>query len=177
MWVTPNSLPEGDVQYLMPMPIDRMTTFPGSGLPFPSADIAYNPAQSGVCTYSGGRYVIEGAHPPNVYVGEDGVTREPEAILTYRSLGREVREAVSVNGVTRIRYRNIVSHPARTGPSYYDARNLPVRSQEAILRDSGYPSVQAVQAAPSRGLFSDWFSSSTTSKEDASFGWGLRPRV
>jgi hypothetical protein len=155
MWVVPNHVPDGQVQFQMPMPADRMTTFEGSGLPFPSAHVAYNPSQSGYVPLKG-RYCIKGAHPTNVYVRDDGVLGTPEALLRYKSSGRDVFEAVRVHGVNTIPHRNVISHVARTGPDFYDAGEQPQRSQEAILRASEY------------GHDYD---------ATIDYGWGSRPRV
>jgi hypothetical protein len=111
MWVVPNHVPDGQVQFQMPMPADRMTTFEGSGLPF-QAHVAYNPSQSGVCTVER-EILYKGAHP-NVYVRDDGVLGTPEALLRYKSSGRDVfSPSVWVNTIP---HRNVISHVARTGP-------------------------------------------------------------
>jgi hypothetical protein len=81
---------------------------------FPSAR-SYNPSQSGYVPLKR-RYCIKGAHPPNVYVRDDGVLGTPEALLRYKSSGRDVFEAVRVHGVNTIPHRNVISHVARTGP-------------------------------------------------------------
>jgi hypothetical protein len=157
MWVVPTSPPDGAVAFEMPMPPDRMTSFDGSGLPFPNAHVAYSPSQRGVCTYANGKHTLAGAHTPNVYVGDGGVVGAPEAVLRYASAGVPVEEAVPVHGAATVPHRNVVSSPFRTGPEFYDHRaKLPVRSQEQILRDGafGHGSVAAVD-----------------------YGWGSRPRV
>lgn len=156
MWVIPSSIPDGDVMYEMPMPIDRMTNFSGSGLPWPSAAVAYNPSQKGTCKYFAGQFTIDDAEPPNVYVDDFGRLGSPEAILTYVSNGERIEESTRVWGVDVVPHRNVVPHGARRGPEYYDSRNALVRSQEEIFRASGY------------GHDFD---------DAKDFGWGARPRV
>ena len=162
MWVFPSRVPDGEVTYEMPMPIDRMTNFSGSGLPWPSAAVAYNPSQRGSCKYFAGHYTIDDAEPPNVYVdvdghqGDAGDVGAPEAVLTYTSAGLSIVETVRVWGAEVVPHRNVVPHAARKGPEYYDSRNTRVRSQEEILRASGYGHA-----------FDD----------AVDFGWGSRPRV
>jgi hypothetical protein len=50
------------------------------------------------------------------YLKDDGTIGKPEAILRYTSGGTSVYEAVRLYGVSTIPHRNIISHPARTGP-------------------------------------------------------------
>jgi hypothetical protein len=157
MRVLPSYPPDGDVAYEMPMPASHITSFAGSGLPFPSASIAYNPSQRGVCTWQNGGYGFQaGAHPPNRYIDEEGGMQGPECILTYTSSGRPVTETVPVSGAEVVPHRRVTHHPDRTGPHFYDAGRLPVRSQEQILRSNGYGR--------------EWPAA-------ASSGWGSRPRV
>ena len=156
MWVEPSRVPDGNVEFQLPMPADHMTTFTGSGLPFPSAAIAYNPSQFGSCTLVNGKFQIKNVYPPNVYLQEDGTIGKPEALLRYTQGGKKIFEAVRLHGVSTIPHRNLISHPARTGPNFYDAGEHLQRSQEAILRASEYGH--------------DYDAS-----ED--YGWGSRPRV
>jgi hypothetical protein len=93
MWVVPNHVPDGQVQFQMPMPADRMTTFEGSGLP--SKRTAYNPSQSGYVPLKREILYQRSIHP-NVYVRDDGVLGTPEALLRYKR--RDVFEAVRVHG-------------------------------------------------------------------------------
>jgi hypothetical protein len=126
MWV-PNHVPDGQVQFQMPMPADRMTTFEGLVYLFKRTR-SYNPSQSGVCTVEK-EYCIK--RPSNVYVRDDGVLGTPEALLRYKSSGRDVFEAVRVGKYDSASERHLTRCENR--PDFYDAGEQPQRSQEAIL--------------------------------------------
>jgi hypothetical protein len=114
MWVNPSQAPDGS---RVPDPHacrqnDYVHWFAYRFL----AEIAYNVAVWDLYSVKG-EYHLRGVQPPNV-PKDDGTIGKPEAILRYTSGGTSVYEAVRLYGVSTIPHRNIISHPARTGPDF-----------------------------------------------------------
>ena len=129
----------GKLLYWAPSPVDYRSSYTGSGLPFPSTEQAFeNTPNRGVVDYNKRIFKFK-VQNPNAY---------------YKSLGSEyVKPHIAFKLVNNNHIFNIVlnneipfrslTHPiinnTRINPNFYDGRdNLPVRTQEDIIRSSSY---------------------------------------
>lgn len=147
----------GPVEWLAAAPPDHRTSYGGSALPFATPRQAFEGTpNTGKVDSIGGRSIKVVLQFPNSYYTGLGTQLVPPTVyLRYMSAtGSPVRTAIKLShGVP---YRSLSHPPSRTGAEFYDnIAALPVRSQEQILYDSGYPS---------------------TNKEAPNF-WGLKPAV
>lgn len=134
--------------YLAACPPDYRATFSGSGLPFASQVQAFqNTPNKGYVKLPGygSEFEIKIMTPNAYYVGLGTVYVPPTLYLEYvNQYG--VKRNISVKLSDGIPYRSL-THPGpgqktapRANPMFYSTQfELPVRSQEQILRDSAYP--------------------------------------
>lgn len=126
---------EQNVYYVAPAPCDMMTTFSGSGLPFANKEQAFsNTPNQGVVKLNENKFTIH-LMRPNSYYKDFNNIQLPHVYITYNT-----NKTVNIElADEKIAYRSLQYPPLRTSQevSFYD-RKLPIRSQEKILRDSGY---------------------------------------
>lgn len=137
--------PDGDtVAFVAPSPPDYRSSFSGSGLPFAGFKQAFDrtPNKGSAAVDRETNTVSLALYPPNsYYAGLGTVLIQPKVHIRYTSSGKTVEETAPVGASVPFR---TLTYPAwntrpRTGPEFYDTGDLPVRSQEAILRASAYP--------------------------------------
>tara|TARA_B110000208_G_C11785706_1_gene435566 strand:- start:163 stop:726 length:564 start_codon:yes stop_codon:yes gene_type:complete len=118
-------------------------SYSGSGLPFPNADIAYdNTVNKGAVKALGGSFQFRVRYPNAYYMGLGSVYVEP--CVHIKVCGEEKIQTIKLgNGIP---FRMMTYPPSgnasrpRDGPLFYKGRGeLEMRTQEQILRDSGYP--------------------------------------
>ena len=122
------------------------TSYSGSGLPYPNSDIAYeNTPNQGAVKAVNGKFEFRVRYPNSYYVGLGSLYIEPFVYIKVCEEGSDGKvETIKLgNGIP---FRSLSYPPiayntaARKDPTFYKGRNdLPHRSQEKILRDSGYP--------------------------------------
>jgi hypothetical protein len=162
------------VHYTAPDPYNSMTSFTGSGLPFHSKEQAFsNKMNVGSVTVDGNGLVVIKVTMPNAYY--DGFETGSPVIRPYVDIaftigGKENGKRVQLNGVP---FRlSMYPHPDRTGPEFYKyAWMQPVRSQESILRDSGFPQGYNTERQ-------DILMHGTSANDKPGIGqnfWGLKP--
>ena len=132
---------DNKIMYYAASPPDFRTTYTGSGLPFANQEQAfYNTPNKGFVRLNNGKFSIELLYPNSYMVGLGTVTIPPTLYIEYLSNGK--KEEVSIKLSEGLPYR-MLTYPsigrARSSPEFY-REDLPVRTQEQILRDSGYPS-------------------------------------
>lgn len=122
------------------------SSYTGSGLPFPNPNIAYeNTENKGIVTCQNGNYTFNLQFPNAYYKGLGTVYVEPcyhvklcgsEKIYTFKlSSGIPFR---------MITYPASYSSKPRTSATFYDVKDNGIRTQEQILRDSGFPSLNKI---------------------------------
>lgn len=135
------------IRYASAAPPTRGSSFSGSGLPFANMEQAFdNSPNTGHVKVDGmHRFELSLQMPNSYYVGLGTVLVPPTVFLEYtNSAGVERRVAVKVSD--GIPYR-MLTFPmsftkARSSCLFYDGTwELPVRTQEQILRSSAYPDV------------------------------------
>ena len=136
------------VVYWAANPADMNISFSGSGLPFPSPEIAFqNTKNVGSVMTEGGVFKIKLYYPSAYYVALGSLYVPPHIHLKICKEGYDKYFSIKIGA--GIPYRTL-THPAppslnpRTDPLFYVNENLTVRSQEKILRDSGYPEYNTI---------------------------------
>lgn len=137
---------EDIMHYIAASPPDYHTTYSGSALPFANQSQAFdNSPNVGKVKIRNGKFRIDLMYPNSYMVGLGSVTVPPMVHLEYKLLSGETRK-VSIKISEGIPYRTL-TYPAggnggcaRKDAMFYSAHHcLPVRTQEQVLRDAGYP--------------------------------------
>lgn len=138
---------DNNLYYVASAPPDYRSTFTGSGLPFATQVQAFQntPNKGVIQVFNGQEFQIQLMTPNAYYVGLGTVYVPPTLYLEYINT-RGIRRNVSVKLSDGIPYRSL-TYPGpgqkttpRANAMFYSTQfELPVRSQEQILRDSAYP--------------------------------------
>ena len=117
-------------------PIDRMTNYSGSGLPFPNYEIAFENTPNIHKVDSSGLFNISFKYPNSFYM-PDGINKIIPSIYFVITSGVE-------NNSFRIQYelhdivalRTLVNRSARKNPEFYAAKDyiLPIDTAENVMR-------------------------------------------
>jgi hypothetical protein len=126
-------------------PATRGYSAAGSGLPYPSAEMAFEDTPNrGVVRMNSGYFEFRVHFPNAFYVGLGSRYIPPSVFVKVCEEGRDtpIQSILLGNGIP---FRSI-DHPReryQKGAMFYDGRDqLPHRSQEQILRDSAYPELK-----------------------------------
>ena len=121
------------------------TSFSGSGLPFPNEEVAFQESDNiGMVKLNNDSFIIK-IHYPNSYYINMGTKLIPPQIKLrlVDSKDEPLSEVYKINLGNSIPFRSLSWNPQRDwnkGPLFFCNPNLPIRTQEQILRDSAYPS-------------------------------------
>jgi hypothetical protein len=142
--VSLSQIPDGGrVRYRAAAPPDYRASYSGSALPFANTKQAFgNTPNSGEVIAKDGQTVqLKLRYPNAYYAGLGTVYIPPTVYVEYSSAGKLVREALRISDGVPFRTLTYPAYNTRPRSScmFYDAGDLPVRSQEAILRASEYP--------------------------------------
>ena len=142
--------------YIAAAPPNYRYSFTGAGQPFADAPQAFydTPNKGKVIVSAGGKFSIPLAYPNTYYQRAGSVKVPPTLYLMWHSGGKEKRASLVVAEGIPYRYRDYPQQRKDRGAMFYaKQKELPVRTQEQVLRDGAYPS---------------------SNKEAYDF-WGLRP--
>uniref|UniRef100_A0A6C0JEV2 Uncharacterized protein n=1 Tax=viral metagenome TaxID=1070528 RepID=A0A6C0JEV2_9ZZZZ len=138
--------PNATIMFWAANPPTYTTSYTGSGLPYPSADIAYeNTPNRGAVKSNGGHFEFRVRYPNAYYMGLGSVYVEPCVHIKICEEGgdNKIHRIALGNGIP---FRMLTYPPslentaARKSPMFYSGRSeLPMRTQEQLLRESGYP--------------------------------------
>ena len=124
-------------------------SFSSRGLPFPNPDIAFhNTSNVGATVAKNGKFTINLDYPSAYYVGLGSLYVPPHLHIKICEPGYE-KKIISIKLGEGIPYRTL-NYPApptlnfRVSPLFYNNPNLPIRTQEKILRDSAYPEFDVI---------------------------------
>tara|TARA_B100000575_G_scaffold294356_1_gene309755 strand:+ start:6659 stop:7240 length:582 start_codon:yes stop_codon:yes gene_type:complete len=134
------------VMYWAANPPTYTTSFSGSGLPYPNPDIAFeNTPNRGAVKTNDGSFEFRVRYPNSFYVGLGSKYVEPNVYIKICN-GEKNNKIHTITLGHGIPFRMMTYPPTtpnvrpRNGPEFYAGRDkLPHRTQEQILRDSGYP--------------------------------------
>lgn len=145
--VTPNPT----VLYWAANPPTYSQSYTGSGQPYPNPDIAYeNTPNRGAVKATGNHFQFRIRFPNAYYVGLGSQYVEPCVhVKVCDSSGEgdiktiKLGQGIPYRSTTNTPYPNVGN--SRTSSMFYAGRDkLPTRTQEQILRDSGYPEVNTM---------------------------------
>jgi len=133
------------VSFIAACPPDYRASYTGSGLPFANEKMAFDgtPNKGSVPLRSGNTFSVKITYPNSYYAGLGTVIIPPTLYLTYKDINNE-ETIVSIPVSKGIPYR-LLTYPmqftkARKDCLFYSGGwEMPVRTQEQILRDSAYP--------------------------------------
>lgn len=127
-------------EYLAAAPIDRHASYSGSALPFASPDMAFeNTPNKGALNLHNNSAIIHIQIPNSYYTSLGTTLIAPTLYLTYTVGGKQKKIAVRIDD--QVPFRSLTYDSFRTSAQFYNQK-LPVRSQEAVFRDSAYPEKQ-----------------------------------
>ena len=122
-----------------PNPIDRMTNYTGSGLPFPCQQIAFeNTPNYARITEPGGKFDLEFSYPNGYYTTDAYTKIEPSIFVTlhWKDASKE-KTVVRLPLTDGLPLRTLSYRPNfYKGPEYYAAKTgiIGVRGAEATMR-------------------------------------------
>ena len=131
--------------YYAPNPPTYNSSFSGSALPFPNPDIAFEgtPNHGAVMTNPDGSFEFKVFYPNSYYIALGTVYVGPHVFI--KGCGVEKVHSIHLGDGVPFRMITYPSPPytaPRDSPMFYSkgGRQMPpTRTQEQILRDSGYP--------------------------------------
>ena len=155
------------VLYWASNPPDFRASFSGSGLPYANPEQAFDRSPNvGAVKTVNGKFEFKIFYPNAYYVGLGSLYIPPHVHIKVCNGTKEgVYHSIKLtNGIPfrTLTYPAPPSKNPRNGPLFYHNKNLTLRTQEQILRDSGYPSHGRVGDVIEENSVPDNF-------------WGLRP--
>ncbi len=134
------------VKYWAASPPTFILSFAGSGLPYPNEEVAFEKTPNqGVAKIENGNFRFALEYPNSYYDNmlKDYVPPQVQFAFVNRD-GKNIGEVHVAHLGKGIPFRSLTWPQKRDwniGPMFYCNNNLPVRTQEQILRASGYPSI------------------------------------
>ena len=124
-----------NIVVMAPNPIDRMSNYSGSGLPFPNNEIAFQNTPNKIDITGSG--IIEGTFLyPNSFYMHDGINKIVSSIFLqlfdkYDKVKHLHYELDDVNAL-----RTLINRKSRTNPEFYAAKDyiLPIATAENVMR-------------------------------------------
>ena len=116
-------------------PIDRMSNYSGSGLPFPCADIAFDNTPNKYLIESSGFFKVTFKYP-NSYYSQNGFTKIISAIFFILDTGNK-KENFKIELKDLCVLRTLTDRQSKKkGPEYYAAKDylLPIDTTENVMR-------------------------------------------
>jgi hypothetical protein len=144
----PHAPDAGSATYVAAAPAEHRSSFSGSAMPFASASQAfYNTPNRGELRVGSDSEFTVRVLPPNAYYVGLGTSRVPPVLhVSYIVDGEHTATAFKIaDGVP---FRSLTYPASRTScAAFYGAESPFVRSQEEILRASGYPDAHNAEPA------------------------------
>lgn len=139
-----------EVIYIAAAPPDFRASFTGSGLPFHTQRQAFdNTPNKGILKLDGNNgFRLQVRYPNSYYAGLGTVIVPPSVYVIYKNKSG-VENTIKIPVSKGIPYR-LLTYPmqftqAREDAMFYSGGwEMPVRTQEQILRDSAYPAVNSM---------------------------------
>jgi hypothetical protein len=132
-----------EIFYIAASPANHRQSFTGSGLPFASPRQAFeNSPNEGAVKSINGRFQIKLLMPNSYYKDFNGTIVNPTVIVYYMSMNNKQQATIVID--SPIPYRSLTYPRLRVESQqmfYESGWRMPVRTQEQVLRNAGYPSV------------------------------------
>ena len=148
--VTINSNNKYYIKYTAANSPTYSTNYSGSGLPYPTEDIAFeNTPNRGIVEVVNSSFSFSIQYPNSYYINMGTVYVEPNVkLILVTKDNSQIGNHAIINLGQGIPFRTLTWPRERNwnlGPLFYKVDNLPlVRTQHQILLDSAYPSVNKV---------------------------------
>lgn len=124
-------------EIIAPAPIDRMTNYSGSGLPFPCAAIAFENTPNRIVVGPNGTFDGVFAYP-NSYYTEDAFRKVPPSVfaILHRDGSEPIHVRMELPEPVPLTVRTLTHRPLRTDPEFYRIKEdlIGVRGAEATMR-------------------------------------------
>lgn len=138
---------DGDLlEYYAANPPTRTYSYSGTNLPYPNSNVAYcDTKNNGKTLIKNNKYEFTIKYPNAFYAGLGTKYIEPHVIIRVLLKNGLVSQPIFLKLNNGFPYKTLTySPPPNTWPRnsplfYYGKDDLPIRSQEQILRDSAYP--------------------------------------
>lgn len=147
------------VRYVAAAPADARGSFSGAGFPFTNEDQAFSltPNMGLLQVEVDGTFTVDLIQPNSYYKGLGSVLVPPTLYLGFTLRGEKNTLSIVINTPTP--FRSLTYPPARHNVTFYDRGShddlhpdRDARTQEQILRESGYPSVTLQEPSDFWGL-------------------------
>ena len=116
-------------------------SFSGSCLPYPNEDVAFNRTlNKGRINNSNGTFNIKLKYPNSYYTNLGTIYTPPCLFIKILETGQIYKIPLGQGSPFRMLTYPSLKNAPRVEPGFYYRRRLPIRTQEQILLDSGYPS-------------------------------------
>lgn len=137
------------IKYTAANPPTFSSNYAGSGLPFPSEDVAYeNTPNRGLVEVIDSKFSLNIIFPNSYYINMGSQYIKPHAkIVLVDSNNIEISDVKTIHLGEGIPFRTLtwpIQRDWNIGSMFYKNDNLPVRTQYQILLDSAYPSINRV---------------------------------
>jgi len=137
------------IKYSASNPPTYNSNFSGSGLPYPTEEIAFeNTPNRGVVPVINGEFTFSIRYPNSYYINMGSVLIEPHVkLILVNKDNKHIGETKTVGLGEGIPFRTLtwpIQRDWNKGPLFYKNDDLPVRTQYQILMDSAYPSINKV---------------------------------
>jgi hypothetical protein len=149
--VSTNSSDKYYIKYTAANPPTFSTNYSGSGLPYPTEDVAFeNTPNRGIVEVVDSKFSFNIKYPNSYYINMGTVYVEPNVkIILVDKDNKQIGKHRIISLGQGIPFRTLTWPRERNwnvGPLFYKVDDLPVRSQYQILVDSAYPSINKVPA-------------------------------
>ena len=134
---------DGEALFIAAAPPDYRSSFSGSALPFANEQQAfYNTPNRGKVRVGHDGGFTAHLRMPNSYYTNAGTVRVPPTIHLIYAVNGQKRQA-SMQVSHGVPFRSLTYPSKRGGADFYGVEHPLIRSQEEILRASGYPAVNS----------------------------------
>ena len=129
-----NQVLYNNIIIIAPNPIDRMSNYSGSGLPFPNYEIAFENTPNIHNIDSSGNFDISFKYPNSFYI-PDGINKiKPSLFFIFTdSNNNSFRIQYELHDINAL--RTLVNRSSRKNPEFYGAKDyiLPIDTAEKVM--------------------------------------------
>jgi hypothetical protein len=129
-----NNLLYSNITLIAPNPIDRMTNYSGSGLPFPNYEIAFENTPNIHKIDSSGVFNVSFKYPNSFYM-PDGLNKIKPSVFFIFTSNENVsfRLQYELHDINAL--RTLVNRVSRKNPEFYGAKDyiLPIDTAEKVM--------------------------------------------
>ena len=122
---------------IAPNPIDSMTTYAGSGLPFPCPNIAFENTPNNVVIESTGTFDATFSYPNSYYTNDQNTRIEPSVFFILQKAGAAEPVIVRIPLDDVLPLRTLTHRPGfRAGPEFHAKKDtlVPPMTAEGVMR-------------------------------------------